>query len=191
MFPTPQSRNNLKSYWSELSKRMFVKCIHSAHTQPLKNWCCSCYLLRGQDQMMEIHLMPLKPSSSVHTLKETHWPLAWEKHSKGSYSLDFLWGIQVLKSCFFWVWKMSQNLLGLRFIYSTCFKSEWILLGWPSTVSWVWADPMWSSQTKRTKWLRSGEIGKVGPSPTTEPVGSVVLDTISLLVMRKYKVRGS
>lgn len=30
-------------------------------------------------------------------------------------------------------------------------------------------------------------MGKVGPSPTTVPVGSVVLGTVSLLAMRKYK----
>lgn len=30
-------------------------------------------------------------------------------------------------------------------------------------------------------------MGKVGPSPTTVLVGSVVVETVSLLVMRKYK----
>lgn len=51
---------------------MFMKYeyIFSTHSA-LKNWCYSYYLLRDQDQMMEIHLVPLKISSSVNILEET------------------------------------------------------------------------------------------------------------------------
>lgn len=46
---------------------VYVFGTHSA----LKNWCYSYYLLRDQDQMMEIQLVPLQISSSVNILKET------------------------------------------------------------------------------------------------------------------------
>lgn len=50
---------------------MFVKYVYLAHTKLSKTGGCSYYLLRAQDPVMEIHLVPLKISSSVNTLKET------------------------------------------------------------------------------------------------------------------------
>lgn len=50
---------------------IFVKCVYLAHTKLSKPDDCAYYLLRGQDQMMEILLVPLKISSGVNTLKET------------------------------------------------------------------------------------------------------------------------
>lgn len=71
MFSSLQSKDNLKSYWSELCEVMFVKYVYLAHTWLSKIGGWFYYLLRGQDQMMEIHSEPLKISLSVNTLKET------------------------------------------------------------------------------------------------------------------------
>ena len=69
--PVIPSRNHKKSYRSELPEVVFVKYVYLAHTKLSETGgCCYC-LLRAQDPEMEIHLVPLKISSSVDTLKET------------------------------------------------------------------------------------------------------------------------